>query len=42
MKCTGQAENWGKPLGGTDYLLARTGGGFKRANQLGRVAGRKV
>ena len=27
---TGQAGNWGKPLGGTDFPLERTGGGFKR------------
>lgn len=26
----------------TDYLLAGAGGDFKRANQLGCVAGRKV
>src|ERR1700684_2976639 len=25
---TGQAENWGRPSGGTDFLLARPGGGF--------------
>src|SRR5439155_23877903 len=24
-----QAENWGRPLGGADFLLARTGGGFR-------------
>jgi hypothetical protein len=28
-KRIGQAENWGQPLGGTDFLLARSGGGFK-------------
>ena len=27
---TGQAENWGRPSGGTDFPLERTGGGFKR------------
>jgi hypothetical protein len=25
---TEQAENWGRPLGGTDFPLARTGGGL--------------
>src|ERR1700677_1682642 len=25
---TGQAENWGRPSGGTDFPLARPGGGF--------------
>jgi hypothetical protein len=25
---TGQAENWGRPFGGTDFLLARPGIGF--------------
>jgi hypothetical protein len=28
-----QAENWGRPLGGTDFLLERTGGGFRAAHQ---------
>jgi hypothetical protein len=26
---TGQVENWGRPLGGTDILLERPGSGFK-------------
>ena len=24
----GKSENWGRPSGGTDFLIARTGGGF--------------
>ena len=27
---TGQAENWGRPSGGADFLLERPGGGFTR------------
>ena len=27
---TGQAENWGRPSGGTDFPLDRPGGGFTR------------
>src|SRR5262249_27087842 len=27
---TGQAENWGRPSGGTDFPLDRHGGGFTR------------
>src|SRR5271156_4539815 len=25
---TGKSENWGRPSGGTDFLIARTGGDF--------------
>jgi hypothetical protein len=28
----GQAENWGQPLGGADFLLSRPGGCFNRAS----------
>jgi hypothetical protein len=35
---TGQAENWGRPSGGTDFLLYRPGGGFKSAKRTGHVA----
>ncbi|EAQ81492.1 hypothetical protein DSM3645_27962 [Blastopirellula marina DSM 3645] len=37
---TGQAENWGRPSGGADFLLERTGGGFRRARQEGRCGWR--
>ena len=33
---TGPAENWGRPSGGADFPLERTGGGFRRARQEGR------
>ena len=33
---TGPAENWGRPAGGADFPLERTGGGFRRARQEGR------
>src|SRR4051794_26307667 len=36
-KRTGQAENWGRPSGGTDFPLARHGGGFSVTSE-GRVS----
>ena len=39
---TGQAENWGRPSGGTDFPLERTGGGFKKCPSEGRVCGWRV
>jgi len=31
-----QAENWGRPLGGTDFRLDQTGSGFSNARKEGR------
>ena len=36
---SGQAENWGRPSGGTDFLLARTGDGFISALEGSTCAG---
>ena len=36
-KRNAQAKNWGRPSGGTDFLLARPGWDFKPSHQKGRV-----